>query len=403
MGDQSKCVPATDGAVTDGAAADGTSAESYPDSAMATDALADGGTGGSIGTDAEGGDIGPDLPAPVDADASDVAAADVPGDKPAVDSAPNQDSGSEPVGAVCGDRVVTSPEECDLGTAMNTGAYGGCTSTCKLAAHCGDGAKNGPERCDNGSVNNDSLYNGCKTNCTLGPHCGDAHQDPGEDCDLGAANSANAYGKGMCTVTCKAAPFCGDGQTNGREVCDNGGTGATDLGACNPECTGYYEKKTLRATTTFYTGNLGGPAGADTLCQMELGAGWKAVLVGGSRRATTTPFKGDGQDWVLHKYTHYFNESGQLIWRNDEIPLIGVHNGQQQDTYVRAFMPGNYPWAGWAKDWTTLPDISANAQGTCQGWASGSSADWGNFALPNLMSSQSETCGSMSFLLCAEQ
>jgi fibro-slime domain-containing protein len=49
----------------------------------------------------------------------------------------------------CGDGVVTPPEKCDLGAAMNTGAYGGCNADCTLAPYCGDGKlTKPPEACD---------------------------------------------------------------------------------------------------------------------------------------------------------------------------------------------------------------------------------------------------------------
>ncbi|MGC4093043.1 MAG: DUF4215 domain-containing protein [Polyangiaceae bacterium] len=38
----------------------------------------------------------------------------------------------------CGDKILASNEECDLGTAANTGAYGGCKADCTLAPYCGD-------------------------------------------------------------------------------------------------------------------------------------------------------------------------------------------------------------------------------------------------------------------------
>ena len=43
--------------------------------------------------------------------------------------------------SVCGDGIVTADEACDLGTAMNTGAYGTCNANCTLPPRCGDGAR----------------------------------------------------------------------------------------------------------------------------------------------------------------------------------------------------------------------------------------------------------------------
>jgi fibro-slime domain-containing protein len=59
-------------------------------------------------------------------------------------------SGSKSVcKGACGDGVVTAPEICDLGAAMNTGAYGGCNADCTLAPFCGDKkVQNPPEQCD---------------------------------------------------------------------------------------------------------------------------------------------------------------------------------------------------------------------------------------------------------------
>src|SRR5262249_32016458 len=126
-----------------------------------------------------------------------------------------------------------------------------------------------------------------------GSLCGNGTMDPGEECDLGAANSATAYGQGQCTTECKTAPYCGDNFVNGPEVCDSGGSGLTDLGACTPECSGYYEKKIGRLSNNMYSTDLGGITGADAKCVAEFGSRWKALIVGGARRATTTPFKGD--------------------------------------------------------------------------------------------------------------
>jgi hypothetical protein len=68
--------------------------------------------------------------------------------------------------AVCGDGIPTLPEECDLGTAANTGAYGGCTKDCKLAPHCGDGKINdASEVCDDGENNGFGTGN-CNPACS---------------------------------------------------------------------------------------------------------------------------------------------------------------------------------------------------------------------------------------------
>jgi hypothetical protein len=232
--------------------------------------------------------------------------------------------------------------------------------------------------------------------------CGDGTKDPSEECDQGAANRADAYGPGLCTTACKIAPYCGDNVRNGTEVCDSGGSGVTDIGSCNPECTGYYVKKLGQRTTQIFTSNLGGTAGADTKCMNELGAGWKALLVGGIRRATVTPFLGDGQqDWVIQKYTHYYNTQDQLVWRTDDIPLLGVRSGARVPLNATFFADtGMYPWSGYAANWTTLPDIGIT--GTCIGWMS-TSTGYGSFVMSDLATTGSVPCGQPSFVLCIQQ
>ncbi len=235
--------------------------------------------------------------------------------------------------------------------------------------------------------------------------CGNGAKDPGEDCDLGPKNSATSYGMGQCTDSCKNAPFCGDGKITNGEVCDEAGSLAMDLGSCNAECSGFYEKKYIRGTfNTYPAGGLGGIAGADAKCVLELGMGWKALLVGGGRRATTTPLLGDGaKDWVIHKYTHYYSYfEDKLLWRTDAVPLLGVRDGQRVNVYANALQSGgNYPWSGWKSDWTTFADTTPN-QGTCAGWTS-TSADWGSFTFADLTQAQSESCSTSSFILCVEQ
>jgi hypothetical protein len=238
-----------------------------------------------------------------------------------------------------------------------------------------------------------------------GNPCGNGMPGPGKECDLGPANSATAYGKGQCTNECKNAPYCGDGIVNGLEVCDGGDAGSMALGACNPECTGYYTKKVVKPTAASYSTNLGGIPGADGICLMEFGVGWKAFLVGGNRQATATPFVGDQQsDWVIRKYTYYYNSHDQLVWITDNVSLLGVRQGQRVSLNAPAFdASGQYPWTGWATDWTTIADNPATFTGTCHGWTSSSANDWGDFSNPDLTLGASEFCGGTSFILCVQQ
>jgi hypothetical protein len=193
---------------------------------------------------------------------------------------------------------------------------------------------------------------------------------------------------------------------NGPEKCDGGATGSTALGACNPECSGFYEKKLLRITQGGYSGNLGGPQGADQICQAAIGNGWKALIVGGGRRATVTPLKGDAQnDWVIRKYTYYYNDSDQFVWRTDSVALLGVRDGQRMNLYADAFdgSSGKYPWGGYDNNWVEVPenDTAGTEAGTCYGWTTVVAN--GTFPLADLTMGRYEPCTSAVPLLCVQQ
>jgi hypothetical protein len=90
------------------------------------------------------------------------------------------------------------------------------------------------------------------------------------------------------------------------------------------------------------------------------------------------------------------------VWRTDDVPLLGVHAGKREAIYADVFVNGgNYPWSGWAADWTTLPDDEPGFRGTCNGWTNGTG--WASFAFQDLMPGQSEACGGQSFILCVQQ
>ena len=140
----------------------------------------------------------------------------------------------------CGDTIVAADEACDLGTAANNGAYGGCKADCTLAPYCGDKSINGSEQCDDGVNSNvyGSLASGCAPGCKVAPNCGDSTVDVayGETCDKGSANSATAYGPGACTAQCQPAAFCGDGVVNGTEACDEGQSNGGPTSKCDTSC-----------------------------------------------------------------------------------------------------------------------------------------------------------------------
>ena len=72
-------------------------------------------------------------------------------------------------GPRCGDGVVILPEECDLGAAMNTGGYNGCTEACRRGPSCGDSMVQDPEeKCDDGNtVDGDGCSHSCRFEITI--------------------------------------------------------------------------------------------------------------------------------------------------------------------------------------------------------------------------------------------
>jgi fibro-slime domain-containing protein len=103
-------------------------------------------------------------------------------------------------GPHCGDgKADAGVEECDDG--VNTSVYDfsgkGCAPGCVKPPRCGDAKIQAPpEQCDDGK--NDGAYGGCTSACRLAERCGDkiVQTQFGEECDDGPAGSANC------------APFC---------------------------------------------------------------------------------------------------------------------------------------------------------------------------------------------------
>lgn len=164
----------------------------------------------------------------------------------------------------CGNGVVEDNEACDDGNPINEDM---CKNDC-TAAVCGDGYVQDEigEACDD--ANNDDS-DGC-IDCVLAK-CGDGvlwTMDMKEACDDG--NLSNSDG---CLATCVEAT-CGDSFVYlGTEGCDDGN--GVDYDLCSSTC-----KPTpmhVFATSTLYTGVLGGLPGADTKCSV---AAFEAGLPG---------------------------------------------------------------------------------------------------------------------------
>ena len=159
------------------------------------------------------------------------------------------------------------------------------------------------------------------------PGCGDGVVDEDEECDLGDDN-----GGADCTAVCTDV-VCGDSIVSDGEACDDGDENGTELGDCAPDCSRQVVAKTISVSYNYSTyGDMGGPGAVDHVdarCESAGLPGYKAMFADGSnRRASVTPYVGDGQiDWVLTPWTRYLRDDGGLIWVTDESALLGVRDG----------------------------------------------------------------------------
>jgi hypothetical protein len=295
---------------------------------------------------------------------------------------------------------------CQRGTqTCSNGAFGACQGAVfPTPRNCSSQQDND---CDGRADN--TIDNVCT--CAIGStQTCDTH--PGQDgigqcragqrrCEAGGNNSTSTFG--ACTGSVGPAP---------RDSCATVGNDATCDGIANGGCNcgsmvtnGTEVCREVRRSLDVHGSNLGGIAGADSICSGDFGAGWKALLVGTSRRASVTPFLGDGQlDWVLRSNTYYFNEREQLVWQTDASALLGVRAGRQQSLLAPLFDTtplnggGSYPWSGYRPDWTTI------TQSTCSSWTSIDLAQSGAFIVETLTGTATERCDDdpYLFILCVQ-
>ncbi len=136
--------------------------------------------------------------------------------------------------AVCGDGIVTSPEECDDGSKNGT-AGDGCNSSCMWvclatvpARDCvptdpcaGQGTCTAMHTCTAGTPEGDGTPCGggtdggvadaaagsvCKGGMCVSPMCGDGVVEAGEQCDFGSGNGPGTGCEANCTFSCTTSP-----------------------------------------------------------------------------------------------------------------------------------------------------------------------------------------------------
>jgi cysteine-rich repeat protein len=126
--------------------------------------------------------------------------------------------------AVCGDGIVTPPEECDD---ANATAGDGCEPTCKFTCVTGDATRNctpkdtcaGQGTCSatHTCTAGTPLPNGtgcgpagqgevCNGGVCSAPKCGDGIVETGEDCDFGAGNGLGTGCEATCKFSCTKTP-----------------------------------------------------------------------------------------------------------------------------------------------------------------------------------------------------
>jgi len=169
-------------------------------------------------------------------------------------------SGTGPGTGYCGDSLVQNPnaggglEQCDLGL-QNGVAGSSCSATCQtvsVGGLCGNFVVNSPEQCDLGTQGvqnpahafpspgqNGVAGSGCSTTCqSTGVSCGNGTLDSGEACDASASN-------GQCSgnSTCNSSCTCVTTGTPGYNIACASGVSCNGVfqpgsGTAQPTCVG---------------------------------------------------------------------------------------------------------------------------------------------------------------------
>lgn len=160
--------------------------------------------------------------------------------------------------------------------------------------------------------------------------------------------------------------------------------------------------KHLFITHDWHTGDLGGPAGADALCNDDPNARrsgvYKALLGGGGRQACAEdwcdPFEGQ-MDWVLAPSTDYVITDDTFIFTTTAAGIV------EDYPLVADLGEGVNFWSGLREPWTSHEE-------NCDGWTSDSGeldgrVGWGASTSERWIQGGNFSCSRATPLLCVEQ
>ena len=156
--------------------------------------------------------------------------------------------------ALCGNQELNLGEMCDDGNQVNTDA---CLNNCRNAV-CGDGIiRAGVEDCDDGNQNSDDPDVACRKDCTP-QRCGDGIVDNGEECDDGNADDNDGCSNACVSLVQPEGGECQVDADCATNYCNRSTRTCSNL-------TGIV----ISALNEQRNGNLGGIAGADSLCRAQ--------------------------------------------------------------------------------------------------------------------------------------
>ncbi len=160
---------------------------------------------------------------------------------------------------------------------------------------------------------------------------------------------------------------------------------------------GFATSSLVFQTQNLYTGGLGGPTGADTICMTDPGypgfGNFKAMVVDG---VTRTACASTTCNWVFQPTRSYYRIEGTtLILTTNTDAVTG-------GTVTNSFTGTGTPyWTGLTATWTSDPNDCAN-------WADGTAASFGTFGTGNSTSSAAYSGGPIGCnvsrpLICVQQ